>query len=169
MIWWGSWSLSSRSILADFRLSGSERLHRESHYSAATAVDHTSTSTGSWQKIMALRWVRPRGSTHRLHVEPHRHGEAQRHRSPGLARRCARADRRHPTEPPPRTASLELVRHRRSTPSCQIRGSHRMHTHLPHGQHYGMRPARRGWWIGIPSEKRRGFHWTRLRTIQRSR
>lgn len=45
----------------------------------------------------------------RPHVPPYRHRKGQRHRPAGLARRRPRTHRRHPTEPPPRTAALELA------------------------------------------------------------
>jgi site-specific recombinase XerD len=65
------------------------------------AAERALRGHSSWQKITAIRWVRPRRSAHRLHAEPHRHGEAQRHRSAGLARRHSRAHRRHSPEPSP--------------------------------------------------------------------
>ena len=80
------------------------------------------------QKIMALRRFRSWWPAHRLHAEPYRHGKAQRHRSAGLARQRPRAHRRHPPEPSPRTAAMELARSRRSTRSRLIRGLNRMPT-----------------------------------------
>lgn len=49
------------------------------------------------------------GSNRGCDIQPDRHRQAQRHRSPSLARRCPRPHRRAPRKPPERTAALELA------------------------------------------------------------
>jgi hypothetical protein len=55
--------------------------------------------------VLRLRSRRPAGGD-ALRLDCH--GQDERRRSPGVARRCPRPHRRHPTDPPPRVVALEL-------------------------------------------------------------
>ena len=57
---------------------------------------------------MTVRRLRPRRRARGRHVHPDRHRQAQRCRSPGLARRRARPDRGDAAEPARQTPPLEL-------------------------------------------------------------
>nr|CAJ30164.1 hypothetical protein mgI555 [Magnetospirillum gryphiswaldense MSR-1] len=87
----------------------------------------------SWHRarpeVLALRRVRPRWTACRLHVQPHRHSQDERHRSASLAGRCPCTDRGSPRQPHRRTPALELaerqpgLRRRRLTPPPPLRPS----------------------------------------------
>ena len=57
---------------------------------------------------MAVRRLGPRRRAGRGDVHPHRHRQAQRRRSVGLARRCPQPDRGDAADPARRTPPLEL-------------------------------------------------------------
>jgi site-specific recombinase XerD len=87
------------------------------------------------QEIVAVRRLRSRWPARRVHVLADRHRQAQRHRSPGLARRCHRSHCRHPSAPPRRAAPMELAtRHKHTARSGRLSlrkhtcGLHRMRT-----------------------------------------
>src|SRR5690606_9542324 len=65
-------------------------------------------------QVVALRRLRARRRPRRGYVHAHRHGQTQRHRSAGMARRrpCP-----YPAKPPARAAAVELAHHSQRTQS----------------------------------------------------